>query len=210
MADSKNGITLSSYAERFREYGRNSTSILTGSSKDWIDGLLAGLSPDAAIFEIGTAHGRDARYIRSRGYAIQCSDAVLEFVADIQGQGLPAIRFNVLTDPFDRRYDLIVANAVMLHFSSDEFDHALRKTIDAVSPGGRFAFSLKHGYGSEWSNAKIDAPRYFRYWTEDELVGRLKDHGVGDFTVDVVTTDRAHAAWIYVVVRCAETEVSAL
>ncbi|QEE42296.1 class I SAM-dependent methyltransferase [Methylobacterium sp. WL2] len=196
-----NRTTLSSYAAKFRQYGERSTQTLAGASKTWIDQILIGLEPDAAIFEMGTAHGRDAAYIAARGYAVLCSDAVPEFVAELLAKGVPAIVFDLLTDPFERQYDLILANAVLLHFTDAEFDHALLKTVGALSAGGRFAFTLKAGQGSEWSNAKIDAPRYFRYWSRDELIERFDAHGLRDFTIDAVTTDRAHAEWIYVTVR---------
>lgn len=144
-----NRITLKSYAEKFREYDANSSQDVTGPSKDWIDKVLAQFPKDAKIFEIGTAHARDARYIAGKGYSLMCSDAIDEFVGDIHRKGFKAVKFNVLNDGFSKYYDIIIANAVLPHFDDSEFDIVLKKTIDALNPGGVFAFTIKAGEGSE-------------------------------------------------------------
>ena len=195
-----NQITLNSYAEKFREYDANSSQSVTGATKDWIDIILARFSKDANIFEIGTAHARDARYIVGKGYSLMCSDAIDEFVNDINRKGFEAVKFNVLSDEFAQYFDIIIANAVMPHFNDDEFDIALDKTINALNPGGVFAFTIKAGVGSEWHSDKIDAPRFFRYWTKQELNDKLYARGLHSFELTEAQTERAHAEWIYLIV----------
>ncbi|GJE40987.1 methyltransferase domain-containing protein [Methylobacterium soli] len=197
----ENQITLKSYAEKFREYDANSSQNVTGASKDWIDRVLARFAKDARIFEIGTAHARYARYITSKGYSLTCRDAIDEFVEDIRLKGFKVVKFNVLTDKFDQNYDAVIANAVMPHFNEVEFDDVLTKTIDMLNPGGVFAFTIKVGQGSEWHNKKINAPRFFRYWTKRELNDKLIGHGLLEFEITEAQTERAHADWIYLVVE---------
>src|SRR4051812_14242475 len=85
-----------------------------GVVKAWIDRAIAGLPRDATIFEIGSAFGRDARYLTSSGYSVACSDAVPEFVDELRGRGFDARPFDIVRDAFDGPYDLILANAVLL------------------------------------------------------------------------------------------------
>ena len=41
--------------------------------------------------------------------------------------------------------------------------------LGPLAEGGMLGFSVKHGLGEEWSDAKMGAPRFFRYWKEAEL-----------------------------------------
>ena len=197
---SENQITLNSYANKFREYDANSSQTVTGASKEWIDRILARSSKDANIFEIGTAHARDARCIAGSGYNIKCSDAIQDFVENIRNKGFDAVKFNAITDDYDQKYDVIIANAVMPHFNDLEFDNVLAKTIKALNPNGIFAFTIKVGQGSEWHSDKIDAPRFFRYWSKQEIIDKLLSHGLIEFELQEIQTERAHADWIYLIV----------
>ena len=98
-----------------------------------------------------------------------------------------------------RDYDLILANAVLLHFSRGEFRAVLGKMAGALKPGGRFAFSLKQGEGEHWSTMKLNAPRYFCYWQPEHLPPLLREAGFDRWDVSVVKTQRQHAEWIYAI-----------
>lgn len=60
---------------------------MQGFVKDWIDTVLAGLPQDAKIPEFGSAFGRDADYIESKGYKVQRTDVTPGFVKLLQSQG---------------------------------------------------------------------------------------------------------------------------
>jgi SAM-dependent methyltransferase len=196
-----NEKTLQSYAVRVAAYVDGTAQVVAVEVKDWIDSLLADLPPGARIFELGAAFGRDADYIRSRGFAIECADAVPGFVELLRARGLKARLFNVLTDGLSESYDLIFANAVLLHFTSDEFALVLGKLRNALAAGGRLAFSLKRGRGEEWSNAKIDAPRFFHYWEAENLPPFLRAAGFASWDIVAAHTARAHADWLFVTAR---------
>lgn len=200
MSDS-NDRTLQSYGARVQAYIDGTAPVAGGEAKTWIDSLLADLPPAASVFELGAAFGRDADYIRSRGFAIECADAVPGFVEVLRARGFAARLLNVLTDEFDGRYDLIFANAVLLHFTVDEFALVLAKLRGALAPGGRLGFSLKRGRGEEWSSAKIDAPRFFRYWEREDLPSFLRGAGFASWDIVAARTARAHADWLFVTAR---------
>lgn len=193
-----NSETLRSYEARVAEYVEGTPSEVTGAVKEWIDAVLSGLSAEARIVELGSAFGRDAAYIASKGFAVECTDAVAGFVVELHSRGFKARQFNLLSDDFDRGYDLIFANAVFLHFNRSEFVVVLKKLIGALASGGCCAFSLKRGKGEAWSEAKIGAPRYFCYWERDDLDPLLHDAGFSRWSVEEVHTARAHADWLYV------------
>lgn len=194
-----NSETLRSYEARVQEYIDGTSQTVAGAAKDWIDAALAGLSPEAKIVELGSAFGRDAAYIISQGFEVECTDAVAGFVLQLQAKGFNARRYNALTDDLGDEYDLIFANAVLLHFNEAEFALVLKKLLHSLKKGGRLAFSLKRGRGEEWLAAKIDAPRFFRYWKQDELEPLLGGVGFVRWTIEEALTGRAHAEWLFVV-----------
>ncbi len=194
-----NGATLRSYQEHTKEYVEGTHSLVAGASKDWIDEALRGLRPDARILEVGSAFGRDAAYIAAKGFALECTDAVPAFVEHLKATGFAARQLNLLSDVLGGPYDLVFANAVFLHFTRSEFSGALRKTFDALTPQGRIALSLKRGQGESWSSHKLDAPRYFCFWQQDQLEPLLKDCGFSHWTITDTTMDRTHAEWLFVI-----------
>lgn len=156
-----NSATLQSYEARVQEYIDGTSQTVGGAVKDWIDAALVGFSPEARIVELGSAFGRDAAYIVSKGFEVECTDAVAGFVSQLQAKGFNARHYNALTDDLGDEYDLIFANAVLLHFNKAELASVLKKLLHSLKRGGRLAFSLKRGQGEAWSVAKIGAPRFF-------------------------------------------------
>ena len=193
-----NSETLRSYEARVAEYVEGTASEVAGAAKLWIDAVLAGLPTEARIVEMGSAFGRDAAYMESKGFAVECTDAVAGFVAELHARGFAARQFNLLNDELARGYDLIFANAAFLHFNRSDFAFVLAKLVGSLGRGGCCAFSLKRGQGEGWSQEKIGAPRYFCYWERDELEPFLRAAGFARWSVEVAHTARAHADWLFV------------
>jgi SAM-dependent methyltransferase len=194
-----NKKTLASYDQHVPEYVTGTSNVVSGATKSWIDAALNGLPRDATLLELGSGHGRDALYIQQQGYEVACTDATPAFVEHLRGLGLQASHFNALTDIVASKFDLIFANAVLLHFTREEFVMVLAKMAGALKPDGRFAFSLKRGNAEEWSNAKLNAPRYFCYWEPEALPVLLSRAGFSSWSIDAVTTERTHPDWICVI-----------
>jgi len=194
-----NEQTLRAYDENVRAYVEGTAQAVSGAPQAWMDRALDGLAPDARIIEIGSAFGRDAAYLASKGFGVECTDASAGFVAELCSRGFHARLFNLLADPFEGAYDLILANAVLLHFDRAQFAFALAKAQAALNPGGRLAFSLKGGAGEGWSSAKIGAPRYFCYWRAEQLPPLLRDAGFAGWALEAAQTNRAHADWLFTI-----------
>jgi len=202
--NTSNCETLRSYEGRVQEYIDGTAQTVSGAAKDWIDAALSGLPAEARLIELGSAFGRDAAYVAAKGFTVECTDAVPGFVSQLQARGFAARLFNVLTDDLGDRHDLILANAVLLHFNRSEFSFVLKKLVRSLKRGGRFAFSLKRGQGESWSSEKIGAPRYFCYWEREDLEPLLRDAGFAGWTIDAARTNRAHADWLFVIARASD------
>lgn len=178
-----NKTTLSSYEAHTQDYIQNTPSEVSGGLKDWIDSALTGLPLNAKILEIGSGDGRDADYIESLGYDVECTDAAQAFVSILLEKGFNAHLHDAILDPITGSYDLVFANSVLHHFTHEEAILVTSKVLTALKPRGRFAFSLKRGRGEVWSTDKMNAPRYYHCWSRKEVEKLLRNTGFKRWTV---------------------------
>ena len=193
-----NQQTIQSYEAHVQEYIDGTPHDVSGALKDWIDEAVSGLSEDADVLEFGSAFGRDAAYLQSLGYKVECSDAAQNFVDLLKQGGFNARKLNAITDELGQRYDVVLANAVLLHFTRDEAKSVLTKVYASLKDNGRFAFTLKQGDGDKWTDDKLGAPRYFCFWRAAQIRQLVQDAGFGAVKVN---GDRAsgHATWLQII-----------
>lgn len=172
-----NTTTIRSYEAHIQDYIDGTPQEAGADVKAWIDATLDGLATDANIIEIGSAFGRDANYMEGLGYSVLRTDATLGFVELLKNQGYAAREFNLITDEFEAAYELVFADAVLLHFTRRELEKAVIKIYNALTPGGRLSFSLKQGQGTAWSYDKLGAPRFFCYWETQEIKDLVESAG---------------------------------
>lgn len=198
-----NSETLQTYENDPMAYISNTPKILQGEFRDFADQVRFATPVDGEILELGSASGRDADYLQSHGHKkVIRTDATQAFVDHMNGVNKdgkrPAYPFNILTDELPNSdFDTVLANAVMVHFTRGECAEALERVALMLKPDGVFAFSLKIGEGEEWSDHKMDAPRYFNYWQPEELVKLVEASGYDLIDVDATTDGK----WLFVIAR---------
>jgi len=197
--DDKNQKTIDAYNAHVSEYISGTPQQVDGDVKTWIDKALSFVSKGGRVLELGSAFGRDAAYIESIGYKVQRTDATKSFVDLLQQQGHQARLLNAITDDFGSTYDMVFANAVLLHFNPDEIAKALRKANEGLGKGGILAFTVKEGEGEEWTDAKLNAPRYFCYWQANDLTKVVNEAGFEIVELSYGKTKNAN--WLQVIAR---------
>lgn len=198
-AGDANAQTISAYDLHVQRYIDGTPHEVSGAVKEWLDRALAGLPHDARILELGSGFGRDAAYLRRLGYQVRCTDAAPAFVEALRARGIPASTLNAVTDDLPGDLDLVLANAVLLHFTRAEFAGVAAKAHRALRPGGRLAFTLKAGDGEEWSSDKLGAPRFFCYWRAPRVRAVLTAAGFSGSDVREARTGRGDRDWLHVV-----------
>lgn len=191
-SDGSNQKTINSYEQHIQEYIDGTPQEVSSFVKDWIDESLSYIPVVGSILEIGSAFGRDANYIEQAGYAVRRTDAARKFVELLKSQGHEAEVLNAITDNLGGPYDMVFADAVLLHFTAEELTSVLSKIYKSLGTGGILAFTLKQGVGAEWSNDKLGAPRFFNYWTRDELEGELNKQ---NFKILKLASDDSRKWW---------------
>lgn len=170
-------ITLNSYEQALEQYLVGTASEVSGEFKEHIDSFLQLLPPDANILEIGSGSGRDAQYIKDRGFSVQVSDVPKSFIIHLSTEGHSPIYFDAISTDLNQEFDAIIANAVLLHFNREQCIQALNNIHRHLVPGGFFLLRLKRGSGEEIASHKLGSPRYFKYWEANsfkemiELIG---------------------------------------
>ena len=202
MASPTNRTTLETYETHLDAYIAGTSHEVADSIKNWLDRSVLDLPLDANILEVGSGFGRDAGYLESLGYRVVRTDAAQSFVRHMTEQGHDARVLNVLTDDFGCDHNLIVADAVFLHLTPTELTGVLATAHAALAARGRLAFTLKKGAGEEWSTEKLGAPRYFRYWGEEEIVAEL--HAAGFILLDLSVHAGEGPTWLHVVAERVE------
>jgi predicted TPR repeat methyltransferase len=163
----------------------------------WISDALAYAETSDKILEIGSAFGRDAEFMQALGYSPTLTDAFDAAVEYLHSNGHEATKLNVLTDKLEDEYKVIIACAVFLHFTEDEFRDVLMKLSDHIERDGVLAFSVKNGEGEEWSDEKMGAPRYFHYWNPQKIQPLLEESGYEVLNLRLEENDK----WLYVIAK---------
>ncbi len=195
-----NARTLESYQAHTQQYV-DGTPPIDEAIRQWVDASLELIPPDGKILEVGSGYGRVSEYIREKGFAIECSDAVPNFVDILTKKGFNARYLDLLKDEIEHGYDAIIADAVLLHFTPNECRRVLVKIHDALQVHGILALRMKQGDGPVWTTEKLGSPRYFYYWNKQDFKHLLIDQGFEWLSVDESYTSHNKASWMHIVVR---------
>lgn len=190
-----NDKTIESYEKDYKTYIAKTPKSVEGVWKNWIEKFLYFIPKNKTIFEIGSAFGRDAKFIESFGYKVDRSDVTESFINYLNSNGFECKKFNAIKDNF-KNYYAIFANAVFLHFTKDELIKVLNKIHFSLENNGILAFSVKCGNGEEWEDKKLSDKRYFNYWKPEEIKFLLKNK----FKILSLEQD-IDKKWIYVITK---------
>jgi SAM-dependent methyltransferase len=204
VMENPSDITVETYRRNFDKYVERTPAVPSIELTEWMDCFLAHILQGGMILEIGSATGRDARYLSERGYVVMCTDVIGQALQKLSEEGFETAEFDFRDEPkreWIGKFDGVFANAVLLHAPLDVFEDALGKFATVLKEGGVVAFSLKTGAGEEITLEKMDAPRYFRYYTEPEIREVLRQHPFEIISISHTNSGR----WMDVILRARRT-----
>lgn len=194
-----NHKTLQTYEKNTLKYVDKTPHTASAHVNDWIDRSLKRIDKKDTILEIGSAFGRDANYIESKGFIVQRSDATKAFVSLLRKSGKKARILNVLTDDLGDSYGMVFANAVFLHFKPAELNDVLTKIYKSLRSSGVLAFAVKKGRGSRWKEDKMGGPRFFHFWQPENLMKQVV--GAGFENIELTEGKSTNAEWLHVIAQ---------
>lgn len=195
-------LTIAGYETAAERYRAQVSALPPAAVIELVERVVALLPAGASCLELGSGPGHDARELERRGVRVDRTDATAAFVDMLRADGFSARLLDARHDDFDGPYDLVWADAVLLHLTRPEFARALRAARSAVASNGLLAVTLKEGDGERWTDERLGVQRYFVYWREEGLRAALADAG---WDVEWL----AHVPgrfddWIYVIARAGE------
>jgi len=193
----QNSQTIHTYNKSIEPYvNRDMTRSREGFYNDWLGDIFRDVPQNARILEIGSAHGRDARYLASKGYKVQVTDASGGFLDYLRQHGHSPLRLDIIAEAPEGKWDVVYASAVFLHFTDEDFSSALQNIHAALVKDGKFAFSVIERDGELTEDQPLGLPRYFRYFQADEL--RAKLERANFLVTDIRETIYKDKNWLYV------------
>jgi len=190
-------LTLAAYQANVQRYLEHSTA--PGPAMQTYLNRLAAIVGHGHVLELGSGPGWDATHLESRGVRLTRTDATPAFVERLRAAGHEARLLDIRTDALGGPYEGVLADAVLLHLTREQFEDVLRRARGAVVTGGVLAFTVKEGDGAEWSDAKLGLPRHFTYWREPAVREVLTRTGWTMISLDHVAGRTE--PWLYVIAR---------
>jgi 2-polyprenyl-3-methyl-5-hydroxy-6-metoxy-1,4-benzoquinol methylase len=188
-----NAETLNTY-ERAAALYRECTVRIDEAADDLVALVAAHAPAGATVLEVGSGPGHDADRLEALGFALRRTDAARSFVELQRADGHEIDVLDVRTDDLGGPYDVVFAQAVLLHIDRAELPGVLARILAAVRPGGLLALTLKEGDGDEWSSHKVELPRHFTYWQAEPLRAVLV--GAGWEPVVLEQTSSSYGPWL--------------
>jgi SAM-dependent methyltransferase len=131
---------------------------------------LALIPPGGKILDAGAGSGRDAVYFKSQNYHVTAFDASPELgsqASQVLGQPVSVMDFSQVA--YVQVFDLVWANASLLHLTTVDMYEAVARLLTALKPGGVFYFTLKEGSGAE-----IHDTKYYCYYRVSDIIALLQ------------------------------------
>jgi hypothetical protein len=130
-------ITIKTYQENFEDYKAKTPNEVSGDFVDLLDRFLEKIPAGARILELGSAHGRDAKYFRDHGFSVLCTDIIPAALDELIAMGFDA-RYLDLSEPVPDDlgdFDGIFANAVLHHFDQSTLETVFSDLAKISKPG---------------------------------------------------------------------------
>ena len=192
--------TYDRIAPRYVDRRRDRTAVLAH-----IDALAARLEPGSLLLDVGCGPGFDSAEFRARGHRVIGLDRSWGMLrSGLRDWPGPRAQTDMRALPVRAGVDALWVSASMLHVERDDVPGTLSGFRRALAPRGWLYLSLKGGEGGGWDDRYgSDTPRWFTYWSAEELDEALAAAG---FEVALRIDNRGSGQhWIIRIARAVES-----
>ena len=192
--------TIDYYNNNATQYFSNTVNV---DMSECCERFLKYVVPGGRIIDIGAGSGRDIKYFKDRGYAVEGIDASEEMcrlAADYSGAEVICERIQEWNP--QEKYDGIWANASLLHLLLLEIEEFICRIsrCDYLNPGGVLYISMKQGIKTGYDNRG----RFFTDFSENiirEIILKCKTLEILDIWNTEDGLGRNDAKWLNVIIR---------
>lgn len=147
--------------------------------EDMMDRTFQMLRSSPRLIDLGCGDGRDSHYFYEKGADVVGIDLSKNMI-QLARQNYPDCAFlnmDMRDTVFpDDTFHAAWASASIINMPKSELSKIESEVYRIIEPGGIFAFSIKVGEGEGFEEDSVVSghPRYFAYYTIDELKDRLR------------------------------------
>ena len=137
------------------------------------------LAPDKRVLDVGSGPGRDGLILKQHGLDITCLDASQAMIDLCSKRGLKTVLSDFNKMPFkDESFDAIWAYTSLLHVQKADIDVPFVEIGRVLRTNGIFGLGMIEGKSEGYrESAGVNKPRWFSYYTEDEIRALLAKNG---------------------------------
>ena len=170
-----NEQTVDYYEQNFGTYVEENGH-LQESVQRWLDASIEQIKEWGTVLELGSGLGLDADYLESEWLKVMRSDITSVFIKHLESEWHDVATIDARTFELKKKFDAIVADAVLLHFDMEEFQESLLSINAHLKQRGVFAFTVREGDGA-LIKENDRGQRFFQYWQMDILQSVLERYG---------------------------------
>lgn len=168
--------------------------------------------PGKSVLVPGCGDGRDSRFLNSLGLSVMSFDLSKEMLAQAKRhdptgvyQNLDIRAINNLAGPFDGIY----ASGCLYHITRPEFSDFLSAALLIMADRGILYLNMKIGTGNEIktipgkdypggseARTSLEGPRYYEYYSHEELLGFFSNYSVILWRNMKVQREGVHEYWL--------------
>jgi ubiquinone/menaquinone biosynthesis C-methylase UbiE len=158
--------TYDRIAARFLENTRD-RSVMS----PWLERFARWLPAGATVVDLGAGPGCDSAELRRLGLRPIALDLSLGMLrAGLREFPGPRVQADARRLPLrDGSVAGVWANASLLHLSPEETIAAMLEVRRVLSAPGLLHVSVKSGSGAAWESERYGEPRWFQYWSGEQL-----------------------------------------
>ncbi len=134
--------------------------------------ILLKHNPTAGMhaLDIGSGTGMLAEWLVKQGFAVTCIDPAEEMVMRCKAKGLDIVQTTIQEFSCDKKFGLIIAVLSLIHVPKCEISTQLKHISEWLNPSGTFVLALIAGNGEGVGEKNSGYPRYFSYYTRQEVL----------------------------------------
>lgn len=134
--------------------------------------------PEAGMkaLDIGSGTGMLAEWLARHGYDILCLDPSDEMVRRCQAKQLKTIQTTIQNFSTNEKFGLILAVLSLIHVPKADVPALFQRMDSWLNHEGLFVLGLIEGKGEGIGERDSKYPRYFSYYTREEILKTVPTH----------------------------------
>ena len=198
MGDVSHAGTDRYYHDPDNPYAAKTGEVLDEQLRGWLRTCVDRVPVSARILEFGSGTGRDARFLMDLGYRVQTSDYSPVMVGFLHDAGFGDAVVIDVRDFDDRAcWDVVLADAVFVHFDRPVLADVLSRVHACLVPSGRLAFTMKAADSPRVCEDR--SGRFFRFTNRADIVDLCAGAGFSRVEVHSQYDHDTAQDWLHVV-----------